>query len=404
MGRNGAEERPRDCHDQRCRHALSCHVADAEEQFLVADVEVEQVASHLLGRLQQTVYLQVVAFGIGRERLGYHGLLNVAGHAQFAADALLLGIYPVDALEGASEQPHDDGEHGQSGGYEGKHLERHDVEVGVDVLMLVDDGHRPSHALVHGRIVYVEPVSLAVVYHLGARLPLAHFPLNGQRLLVVVVARERQRDLLGVGQAVHGAHQYFARVRYQQVLRMRVDVLGLDDAVEPVQRHVDEHHGRDEPARLAHRHRVARREPMRRHAHVGVGPVRLAGQHHLLVPLALRVVVGHAPHVDVRRRVGHEVEGEDAVASPSVLAGHVAYAAPHHVYVVFHHVLHQFLDSPERVVVPRCRPDVVLQRQLHVAYHILYLQARLPELAFREPADRLLDAVVGVEIQDGERQ
>ena len=254
MGRNSSEERPRDCHDERCRHALSCHVADAEEQFLVAYVEVEQVASHLLGRLQQTVYLQVVAFGIGRERLGYHGLLNVAGHAQFAADALLLGIYPVDALEGASAQPHDDGEHDQSGGYEGKHLERHDVQVGVDVLMLVDDGHRPSHAPVHGSIVYVEPVSLAVVYHLGARLPIAHFPLYGQRLLVVVVARERQRDLLGVGQAVHGAHQYFARVGYQQVLRMRVDVLGLDDAVEPVQRHVYEHHGRDEPARLAHGH------------------------------------------------------------------------------------------------------------------------------------------------------
>ena len=117
VSRDVAEERPCDSHDQRGRHTLARDVADAEEELLVADVEVEEVAAHILGRCQRTVDVDVVALGVGWERLGEHGHLYVVGHPQLVLDGGLrgrrglqvvdvLGERALHVLERVAQQPY----------------------------------------------------------------------------------------------------------------------------------------------------------------------------------------------------------------------------------------------------------------------------------------------------------
>ena len=70
-----AEDGSGDCHEERGRNAFAGNVANAEEEFLVAEVEVEQVATYILGRCQRGIYLYVVAVGFGGKLLGQHALL-----------------------------------------------------------------------------------------------------------------------------------------------------------------------------------------------------------------------------------------------------------------------------------------------------------------------------------------
>ena len=92
LHRGDTEQRVRLGHDDGRRHALAADVADAEEQFLVADEEVEQVAADLTGWCQRAKDVDVVAFREWWKLLGQHRLLNFPGYLQFAADALLLHV------------------------------------------------------------------------------------------------------------------------------------------------------------------------------------------------------------------------------------------------------------------------------------------------------------------------
>ena len=89
-GRHVAEQRARHCHEQRGGDSLARHVADAEDELLVVDVEVEQVATHRLGRHQRPEDVDVVAVGVGREGLGKHRHLDVVRYLQLALEGGLL--------------------------------------------------------------------------------------------------------------------------------------------------------------------------------------------------------------------------------------------------------------------------------------------------------------------------
>jgi hypothetical protein len=52
MYRYGAEDRSGDCHEEGGRNALSRYVTDTEKEFVVTEIEVEQVTTDLLGRSQ----------------------------------------------------------------------------------------------------------------------------------------------------------------------------------------------------------------------------------------------------------------------------------------------------------------------------------------------------------------
>ena len=82
MLRDVAEQRACHCHHQRGGNAFSRYVADAEEELLVAQVEVEEVAANALGRGQLSENVDIVTLGEGREDFGQHGHLDVVGNAQ----------------------------------------------------------------------------------------------------------------------------------------------------------------------------------------------------------------------------------------------------------------------------------------------------------------------------------
>ena len=82
------EEGSRDGHVERSGHALARHVADDEEQFVVLDDEVVQVAAYLLGRGHRGKKVEVIAF---RKHGGQHAHLYVVGNDEFALQSLLAG-------------------------------------------------------------------------------------------------------------------------------------------------------------------------------------------------------------------------------------------------------------------------------------------------------------------------
>ena len=84
--------------------ALAGHVADAEEELLVADVEVEEVAADFLGGRQRGVEQHAVLVVAGGELLGEHAHLDVAGNAQVALDGGLLGRGGLELLDVLDER------------------------------------------------------------------------------------------------------------------------------------------------------------------------------------------------------------------------------------------------------------------------------------------------------------
>ena len=90
-GGDGAEHSPGDCHEKRGGHTFARDVADAEEELLVAEVEVEQVAAHIFGRGQRGIDLNVVAVGPCGELIGQHAHLYAACDADVPVYRSFLG-------------------------------------------------------------------------------------------------------------------------------------------------------------------------------------------------------------------------------------------------------------------------------------------------------------------------
>ena len=91
VSRHGAEGRTGDSHEERSWHTLTRHVANTEEELLIAEIEVEEVATHLLGRRQRGIEHHVVAVVLGGEFLREHAHLYITGNAQVALYRSLLG-------------------------------------------------------------------------------------------------------------------------------------------------------------------------------------------------------------------------------------------------------------------------------------------------------------------------
>ena len=96
MGRDDTEQTTRHSHHQGGWDALSRYVADTEEELIVADIEIIEIASNGLGWSQTAVDINVITIWIRWEDLRKHRHLDVAGHLQFTLDTTFL---LVDALQ-----------------------------------------------------------------------------------------------------------------------------------------------------------------------------------------------------------------------------------------------------------------------------------------------------------------
>ena len=85
-------------HQHGGRHPLARHIADTEEQVLVADKEVEQVTANSLRGCQQTEEVQILTLREWRELLRKHRLLDVARQFQLTSDRCLGGCGHLQLL------------------------------------------------------------------------------------------------------------------------------------------------------------------------------------------------------------------------------------------------------------------------------------------------------------------
>ena len=78
-------------HKQRRGHPLAGYVGDNHRQVVVVhQEEVVEVSAHLLGRVHGGVHVELLPLREGRENPGQHVRLDLGGHVQLGADALLL--------------------------------------------------------------------------------------------------------------------------------------------------------------------------------------------------------------------------------------------------------------------------------------------------------------------------
>ena len=84
----------RDGHQQSGGDPFAGNIPDAEDEFVVADVVIIQVATHKLGWHLQTADIDFLGYvwkRIGRQQR----LLDVAGDGEFVLNVLLLGTHLV---------------------------------------------------------------------------------------------------------------------------------------------------------------------------------------------------------------------------------------------------------------------------------------------------------------------
>ena len=101
---DGMEQHFRHRHKQGSRHALARHIADAEEQMLIADMVVEQIAAHRLRGCHMTVNIDIMTFREWRVLTGNHRHLNVVGNLQLIINGRLLGSGLLQILHILSER------------------------------------------------------------------------------------------------------------------------------------------------------------------------------------------------------------------------------------------------------------------------------------------------------------
>ena len=103
MGRDIAEQRTGDSHKHGRGNTLARHVANAKEELIVTDIEVEEVATHRLGWCQRTIDIDIVALRIGRESLRQHRHLDIMGYLQLTLHSCLLGCRITQLIDIAGQ-------------------------------------------------------------------------------------------------------------------------------------------------------------------------------------------------------------------------------------------------------------------------------------------------------------
>ena len=99
MSRYRTEYRPGNRHEERGGHTFAADITDTEEEFVVAEEEIKQVAAHRFGRCQRGIDLHIVTVVFSGEHLGQHTHLYAVGNAEVTLDGGILGGRPLQFLD-----------------------------------------------------------------------------------------------------------------------------------------------------------------------------------------------------------------------------------------------------------------------------------------------------------------
>ena len=246
--KDGASHR----HHDRRRHAFAAHVAHAEEQPVVADIEVKQVAAYLLGRDDLAVGVEVLVVGEWRETCRQHRHLNLTGDVQLVLHALVASRRFDETFVVPSGVPDNQHQHSQTQQHQQAYDTAYMIQVAEEFLLRDDDFDMPPR----GINLFLKDVVLAPGY--GVRC----------------------------GNDLH------ARVRADGVIAVRINLQIVGYVLQLVQRHVDTYYRHHLSAPVAHGVRAAHHVGLRtRVVQVRFAPPAAVVYKAVLPPFHLRVVV-----------------------------------------------------------------------------------------------------------------
>ena len=289
-------------HDDSRRDALAADVADAEEQLLVAQEVVIDVASHLACRFEHAEDLHVVRLGLclptlpgaGRTRsevARQHFVLYGLGDAKLLVDQVLTCLRLTKSLFAAHRTMDDEAQQSEAQQHEEHQLEAHHVECAIHLVVVAHHGHLPVGLAPHvGEIDVGAFAGLLAVEgdecRTSAMAQLAHrraVAYQTHHLLHVVrigMTRRRARDDL-------------PRAGEQQIERRGIGVAGIERVADLFEREVDAADAHKASFAVGERKRIGGEFGFGRigGVKVGVAPRRLQFALHLLIGGMQRVVV-----------------------------------------------------------------------------------------------------------------
>ena len=151
-----------DGHQECRRGALAADVTDTEEQLLVTDKIVIEVAAYGAGRFQQTFQLQSVDIQLA---LGQHTLLYLTGHVQLSVNALLLGIHLLQLVQVLGGTPHNQSGKDKTQNHGQHQHQAHGAQPSEYLAVFQDVDEYPVRISAHVSIEDVIGVTFLTVHH-----------------------------------------------------------------------------------------------------------------------------------------------------------------------------------------------------------------------------------------------
>ena len=150
-----------DCHHNSRGNTLSTHVADAEEQLLVANEEIKKVATHFTGWSQRTKDIYIIT--PQAERMGQHLLLDAHRNAQLAADTCLLQIRLLQVTVVLGKTGNNQTQRQQTKQHQDADGNTHLHQLSINLLVIAHHGNLPLGIPFHIGIEHHALVAIVVL-------------------------------------------------------------------------------------------------------------------------------------------------------------------------------------------------------------------------------------------------
>ena len=334
VGREGTEHGVYHAHHHRRRHTLAAHVADAEEELLVADEVVVEVAAHLACRHQRTIDTHVVVL---QEVVGQHALLYLAGHEQLSGDTILLCIGLAQTLEVARGAPHDESKQDQTSYHQRQETPAYPGQLEKHILVVQCADQDPVRIAAHGMVVHVMLVAVLI--------------FEDEVAALVLVCKHALTD--GPHQRTIFASQQMAFACHEKTLVALVEFPLLHDFVEPLQGDVGIHHSSKATLFVVYGYAIGGDELLGSHeVHIRFAPMGfvLGGRNTIILVLRM-VVVSTQLHGHYRVLSPAHGIGLVMLALIRIVVGDKKDAATPKRGVVCHHSL-GYVEHPFGLVQP----------------------------------------------------
>ena len=332
-------------------------------------------------------------------------LLYAAGDVQLLVEGGLLAFGIQQGARIAHGAPDDVAHQGQTGNHQQQEREGEGTQTAVDLAVAAHHGHLPALFALHGSVEDILLLAGLVCQGGLSALSLHHLPVDVARSGVPALGGHFL-DGLPEHEALHRTGHQVARARDDDIIARRIDVIGIDDLRQPVERYVGAQQGHRLPRPVADGIQIGAEHRLGAlTVEVGVAPVAAARSHRGPVPRAVQVVVvGIAQlHLLYPAPPLHHV-GLIPAALLRIVVGLEEHCRPHDVPAPRQQVAQHGVERVGLTKRALHHPRAVAGTGLHRRHHLLDFQALHVELGLRTVFHLLADALAREPIHRQRRQ